>query len=127
VQNAGAAAAGTGLNKSAIIEKISLADAELIASSGNSSARINVTTVNATPAVINPNGESCLCSGVEVLLTGQTGATNYQGQLVFTGEGMGDDIGPSLYLVNPRPPYNSTGKSPLLIPSTLHAPQDAIY
>jgi len=58
VQNAGAAAAGTGLNKSAIIEKISLADAERIAASGNSSARINVTTVNTSPQVINPNGKS---------------------------------------------------------------------
>jgi len=57
VQNAGAPAAGTGLNKSAIIEKISLSDAARIAASGNSSARINVTTVNTQPMVINPNGQ----------------------------------------------------------------------
>jgi hypothetical protein len=57
VQNAGAAAAGTGLNKSAIIEKISLTQAAQVAASMNSSARINVTTVNARPTVINPNGQ----------------------------------------------------------------------
>lgn len=56
MQNAGAAAAGTGLNKSAIIEKISLADAAAVAASGNASARVEVVTVDTQPTVINPNG-----------------------------------------------------------------------
>lgn len=56
VQNAGAAAAGTGLNKSAIIEKISLADAAAVAAAGNASARVEVVTVDTQPTVINPNG-----------------------------------------------------------------------
>lgn len=59
-QNSGAAAAGTGLNKSAIIEKISLAQAAQIAASNNTNARVNVTTVNTQPTVINPNGQSVL-------------------------------------------------------------------
>ncbi|WRT64653.1 uncharacterized protein IL334_001587 [Kwoniella shivajii] len=91
VQNAGAPAAGTGLNKSAIIEKISLASAASIAAKGNGTGFVNVTTVNSQTQVINPNG-----------------ATNFRGKLVFTGEGQGNDIPPALYLVDPTPPYNAT-------------------
>ena len=55
VQNAGAPAAGTGLNKSSIIQKISLADAEKVRN-GTLKA-VPVTVVNTTnPQVINPNG-----------------------------------------------------------------------
>jgi len=59
VQNAGAPAAGTGLQKSALTQKISLAQAEQAAASGlrNSTNIVNVTTVDANPSVINPNGE----------------------------------------------------------------------
>jgi gluconolactonase len=56
VQNAGAAAAGTGLNKSNIIQKISLAQAEAVSTMRNASGRVNVTTVPANPTVINSNG-----------------------------------------------------------------------
>ncbi|KPI42061.1 uncharacterized protein AB675_5386 [Cyphellophora attinorum] len=89
VQNAGAKDAGTGLNKSSIIQKISLAQAEAVAQGLNSS--VDVIVVNSTPTVINPNG-----------------ATNYQGQIVYTGEGQGDDIAPALFLMNPLEPYNTT-------------------
>lgn len=38
------------------------------------------------------------------------GATNFRGQFVFAGQGQGDEIAPALYLMNPREPYNTTGK-----------------
>jgi hypothetical protein len=55
VQNAGSPAAGTGLNKSAIIEKISLKEAAAVSDQRNASGKVQIVTVNA-PAVINPNG-----------------------------------------------------------------------
>lgn len=94
VQNAGSAASGTGLNKSAIISKISLADAAVAATAkaaGSNNTLVTVTTVDSNPMVINPNG-----------------ATNYRGQIVFAGEGQGDDITSSVYLMNPKAPYNTT-------------------
>lgn len=54
VQNAGAPAAGTGLNKSSIIQKISLADAEAVRK--GELANATVTVVPSNPQVINPNG-----------------------------------------------------------------------
>lgn len=54
VQNAGAPAAGTGLNKSSIIQKISLADAEAVRR--GELANATVTVVPSNPQVINPNG-----------------------------------------------------------------------
>lgn len=54
VQNAGAKDAGTGIAKSAIIEKISLAQAA--AASNDSAGTVDVTTVNPTKVVPNPNG-----------------------------------------------------------------------
>jgi hypothetical protein len=42
------------LNKSSIIQKISLAQAEAVAQGLNSS--VDVIVVNSTPTVINPNG-----------------------------------------------------------------------
>jgi gluconolactonase len=36
------------------------------------------------------------------------GATLYRNQLVFTGEGQGNNTAPALYVMNPRPPYNTT-------------------
>ncbi|KAF2850612.1 calcium-dependent phosphotriesterase [Plenodomus tracheiphilus IPT5] len=90
VQNAGAPAAGTGLNKSSIIQKISLAQAEAVRN-GNLSS-VTVTVVNTTnPQVINPNG-----------------GTNYKGQIIFAGEGQGSDVPSALYLMNPEPPYNTS-------------------
>ncbi|RVX69668.1 hypothetical protein B0A52_06732 [Exophiala mesophila] len=91
VQNAGAEAAGTGLNKSNSIYKISLAQAAAVSNQFNASGSVNITHVNATPPVINSNG-----------------ATNYRGQILFTGEGQGDDTPPSLFIMNPVEPYNTT-------------------
>jgi hypothetical protein len=39
-----------------------------------------------------------------------SGGTNYKGNMLFTGEGMGANIAPALFAVNPVPPYNSTGE-----------------
>jgi len=54
------------------------------------------------------------------------GATNYRGNLVFTGEGQGNNIAPALYLVNPVAPYNSTGEhtfSKIFFPVMLTTPR----
>ncbi|ORY62688.1 lactonohydrolase [Pseudomassariella vexata] len=91
VQNAGASAAGTGLNKSAIIQKISLAEADAVKSKRIATGNVTVTVVPSTPQVINPNG-----------------ATNYKGQIIFAGEGQGDTVPSALYLMNPVEPYNTT-------------------
>lgn len=56
VQNAGAPAAGTGLNKSSIVQKISLADAEALRSGSLGAEAVTVHTVPSSPQVINPNG-----------------------------------------------------------------------
>ncbi|TQS33442.1 hypothetical protein Golomagni_06214 [Golovinomyces magnicellulatus] len=87
-QNAGPESAGTGLNKSSILQKISLKEAMSVAS-GNSS-KVKVVHVDAKPTVLNPNG-----------------GTNYNGNILVTGEGMGKKA-PALYAVNPLPPYNAT-------------------
>ncbi|KAF9873495.1 evolved d-pantonohydrolase [Colletotrichum karsti] len=89
VQNAGAPAAGTGLNKSSIIQKISLEEAEAVRKGLRNAA--NVTVVPSNPQVINPNG-----------------GTNYKGNIVFAGEGQGANITSSLYLMNPVAPFNTT-------------------
>ncbi|EGY17118.1 Gluconolactonase like protein [Verticillium longisporum] len=91
VQNAGAPAAGTGLNKSSIIQKISLADAEAVRLSANTTDEVKVTVVPSNPQVINPNG-----------------GTNYKGQIIFAGEGQGANVASALYLMNPVAPYNTT-------------------
>lgn len=92
VQNAGAPAAGTGLNKSSIIQKISLADAEKVRN--GTLAATPVTIVNTSnPQVINPNG-----------------GTNYKGNIIFAGEGQGADVASALYVMNPLPPYNTSSK-----------------
>jgi gluconolactonase len=59
--------------------------------SQSSDGQVNVTVVNFDPPVINPNG-----------------GTNYKGNILFTGQGMGADVAPALYLANPLPPYNTT-------------------
>ncbi|KAJ5468767.1 SMP-30/Gluconolaconase/LRE-like region [Penicillium sp. IBT 31633x] len=91
VQNAGAKNASTGLEKSAIIEKISLADAAAVSHKADAVGLMDVITVPSSPMVLNPNG-----------------ATNYRGEIIFTGEGQGDDKPPSLYVMNPQKPYNTT-------------------
>ncbi|KAK1969555.1 D-lactonohydrolase [Colletotrichum sublineola] len=91
VQNAGPIAAGTGLNKSSIIQKISLADAEALRTGSLGAREVKVVTVPSNPQVINPNG-----------------GTNYQGQIIFAGEGQGGRVPSALYLMNPLEPYNTT-------------------
>jgi gluconolactonase len=46
-----------------------------------------------------------------------SGGTNYKEQLLFLGEGQGEAVAPAMYLMNPRPPYNTTGK--LVIPYSI--------
>ncbi|KAM3553322.1 hypothetical protein ARSEF4850_006976 [Beauveria asiatica] len=89
-QNAGAPAAGTGLNKSSIVQKVSVSEALQVAS-GNKTGHVKVETVSSDPPVVNPNG-----------------GTNYKGNILFAGEGMGNKTPTALYSVNPRPPYNAT-------------------
>ncbi|KAK4460104.1 Gluconolactonase [Cladorrhinum samala] len=90
-QNAGALAAGTGLKKSAIIQKISLSDINpSITSQRNATGLVKVEIVNSEVAVINPNG-----------------GTNYKDQILFLGEGQGDNIPPAIYLMSPQPPYKT--------------------
>ncbi|KAI2472989.1 calcium-dependent phosphotriesterase [Annulohypoxylon bovei var. microspora] len=90
VQYAGSTVAGTGLNKSNVISKISLKEAAAVSSLRNATGSVTVQLVD-SPDIINSNG-----------------ATNYQGQIVFTAEGQGDDKTSQLMLMNPREPYNST-------------------
>ncbi|RSL74531.1 hypothetical protein CEP53_000125 [Fusarium sp. AF-6] len=91
VQNAGDPDAGTGLNKSSVIQKISLAEAEALRNGSHEASEIKITIVDSKPQVINPNG-----------------GTNYKGQIIFAGEGQGDKIPSALYLMNPEKPYNTT-------------------
>ncbi|KAI1815465.1 lactonohydrolase [Poronia punctata] len=90
-QNAGAPAAGTGLEKSAIVQKISLDEAEAVANQRHAVGKVKVHVVDANPPVINPNG-----------------ATNYKGNILFAAEGQGDDKTSELIILNPRKPYNTT-------------------
>lgn len=89
VQNAGAKAAGTGLNKSAVVQKISLPEADAVKNERNATGKVTVHTLDTD--VINPNG-----------------GTNWRGQLVFCGEGQGVNTPSSLFLMNPVEPYNTT-------------------
>lgn len=58
-QNAGAKAAGTGLNKSATISKISLRQADAVTSLRNATGKVDVVVIPHTE-VVNPNGKSAL-------------------------------------------------------------------
>ncbi|RMZ69793.1 putative lactonohydrolase [Pyrenophora seminiperda CCB06] len=90
VQNAGPPAAGTGLKKSAIIQKILLSDAEKVRNGSIKAAPVTVVPTK-NPQVINPNG-----------------GVNYKGNIIFAGEGQGDFVPSALYVMNPLPPYNTT-------------------
>lgn len=57
VQNAGDLDAGTGLAKSSVVQKISLAEAEALRTGAHSESEVEVTVVPSNPQVINPNGE----------------------------------------------------------------------
>ncbi|RYP68440.1 hypothetical protein DL771_006704 [Monosporascus sp. 5C6A] len=91
VQNAGAPAAGTGLNKSSIILKIDLSEAAAVSDQRNATGAVGVHRVDSNPLVVNPNG-----------------ATNYRGQLLFAAEGQGPNVTSELIIMNPREPYNTT-------------------
>lgn len=90
-QNAGVPAAGTGLKKSSIIQKVSLKDCEAVKGERVAQNLVAVHKVDSNPQIQNPNG-----------------ATNFRGNLLFTAEGRGDNLAPSLTLMNPNPPYNTT-------------------
>jgi gluconolactonase len=108
VQNAGAPAAGTGLNKSSIIQKISLKEADAVRK--GSKDEVKVTVVDSNPQVINPNG--MLSNDAEPDNTDwNIGGTYYKGDIIFAGEGQGDEVPSSLFRMNPLPPYNTTGKT----------------
>lgn len=112
VQNAGAKNASTGLKKSSIIEKISLADAAAVSNKSDAAGLVKVSTVSSSPMVINPNGKLCYFMHVAMSnLTAVVGGTNYRGQIIFTGEGQGNNKPPSLWVMNPHKPYNTTGMS----------------
>lgn len=36
------------------------------------------------------------------------GGTNFRGQIIYGGEGQGDNTGPALWVMNPKAPYNTT-------------------
>ncbi|KAJ5403644.1 SMP-30/Gluconolaconase/LRE-like region [Penicillium cosmopolitanum] len=91
-QNAGPPEAGTGLKKSSIIEKISLAKAAAVANKTDAVGLVTVHNVTSPemPKVMNPNG-----------------GNNYRGKLIFAGEGQGNDTAPALYVMNPKEPYDT--------------------
>ncbi|KAK3329127.1 hypothetical protein B0H66DRAFT_540305 [Apodospora peruviana] len=91
VQNAGNPDAGTGLNKSAAIYKISLQEAEAVKSTRNAVGKVTVTQTKSAPEIPNPNG-----------------ATQYKGKLLFAAEGQGPKTAPGLFVMNPVEPYNTT-------------------
>ncbi len=55
-QNAGAPDAGTGLNKSAVLYKLALKDAEAVKNTRDARGKVNVTLVPSNPEIPNPNG-----------------------------------------------------------------------
>jgi gluconolactonase len=92
VQNSGSKAAGTGLNKSGIIQKISLAQVANLTSLPSTLGSVTIETVPSNPQVINPNG-----------------GTNYKGNILYVGQGQGESA-PQVYVMNPVAPYNTTGE-----------------
>ncbi|KAK4159308.1 Gluconolactonase [Cladorrhinum sp. PSN259] len=91
VQNAGNPDAGTGLNKSAAIYKISLKEADAVKKLRNAVGKVEVVHVPSTPEIPNPNG-----------------GTQYKSQILYAAEGRGANIPPALVVMNPLPPYNTT-------------------
>lgn len=92
VQNAGNPDAGTGLNKSAAIYKISLKEADAVKEDRNAVGKVNVTLIEHSPMIPNPNG-----------------AVQYKGKLLFAAEGQGANIPPALIVLDPSSePYKTT-------------------
>jgi gluconolactonase len=121
VQNAGAAEAGTGLAKSAIIQKIALSQADAVTDQVDASGQVDVITVDSQPQVINPNG-MLMC---RTQLT--TGATNFMGKIAFMGEGQGDNVASAIYFMEPTAPYNTTGMSRSLTIAHVSHPQQLLW
>lgn len=48
------------------------------------------------------------------------GGIYYKGDIIFAGEGQGDEVPSALYRMNPLPPYNTTSKclSTILLKAT---------
>ncbi|KAK5635158.1 hypothetical protein RRF57_010870 [Xylaria bambusicola] len=90
-ESAGNPATGTGLNKSAIIQKISLDEAEAVSAKRNATGEVKVHVVDSNPMVLNPNG-----------------AIRYKDTILFAAEGMGAEKPSYLTMMNPREPYNTT-------------------
>ena len=94
VQNAGNPDAGTGLNKSAAIYKISLKEADAVKTERNAVGKVKVTLVEHSPVIPNPNG-----------------AVQYKGKLLFAAEGQGAKIPPALVILDPSSePYKTTSE-----------------
>ncbi|KAJ8129431.1 hypothetical protein O1611_g4202 [Lasiodiplodia mahajangana] len=91
IKNTALTCLGEGLNKSAIIQKISLDEAEAVSAKRNATGLVKVHVVNSNPMVLNPNG-----------------AINYKGQILFAAEGQGAYKTSELVIMNPREPYNTT-------------------
>ncbi|WVO16657.1 hypothetical protein L204_104337 [Cryptococcus depauperatus] len=89
VQNAGDKAAGTGLRKSAVVQKVSLSQAAAVQKGERNSTEVTVIDSNVT--VVNPNG-----------------ATIYRDRIIFAGEGQGANVPPALYMLDPNEPYDTT-------------------
>ncbi|KAK3317364.1 hypothetical protein B0T19DRAFT_389452 [Cercophora scortea] len=91
VQNAGNADAGTGLDKSAAIFKISLKEADAVKDMRNATGKVKVTQIPSNPEIPNPNG-----------------AVQYKGKILYAAEGQGPSKAPALIVLNPVEPYNTT-------------------
>ena len=112
-QNAGAPDAGTGMAKSSIIEKISLAQAREAAKDGKREnvGIVKIETVKSEKPVMNPNGASSPRLGRREFMTRVfPGAINYRGEFVFASEGQGKEVPSGVVRLNPSPPYNTTGE-----------------
>jgi hypothetical protein len=55
------------------------------------------------------------------------GATNYMGKLAFMGEGQGDNIAPAIYVMEPTPPYNTTGKLAPIVEADNSDPEQLLW
>jgi len=84
VQNAGAPDAGTGVNKSAVIYKISLKEADAVKNERNAVGKVKIQLVEHSPPIPNPNG-----------------AVQYKGKLLFAASGQGAKIPPALVILDP--------------------------
>ncbi|KAH8079386.1 hypothetical protein HD553DRAFT_135773 [Filobasidium floriforme] len=105
--NAGAPLGFSGAENSNRVFKISLDEVESSLSNKEGQVYLDETTGdwkagNAT--LVEISGED----GTEGRLVNVNGGTNYRDQIVFLAQGRGEEFPPTMTLVNPYPPYNST-------------------